>query len=223
MSCWGQTQAVQVHISGSDYPVEFADTSISFTNQQRIASDMTTVFSLVTSFDNSKGDEIDTGVFQLMPSASALLLAEEGDNLVIIDNNNMKGIRINKILSDKYLHAFTLLDTNTNAVQKAYEFVALMNSTNLVSQPIQVLRNLSHIVPIEPLSDDEVRVGVAGMQTYKYPGISVLNFSLQPRIEADGVEVPVVDLFAARKSDVLKNIAFPILYHDRRWGFGKIW
>ena len=50
-----QAQTSQVHIAGSNYFIEFKDAMLSATNRQRIASDLTIVFSLSASFEELKG------------------------------------------------------------------------------------------------------------------------------------------------------------------------
>ena len=238
----GQAQTSEVQIAGSNYPVIFADTNLSSVVRQHIASDLTIVFSLAPSFEEAMGgDEVKAtvdlpgggtsianlhweGVFR--PSERYSMFDDEKrDGFFLVNYDNQKSIRVNKLASDRYLQAFTWMKANSNAVQKAYKFVALMNNTNLVSQPTQVLRNLSHIVPTVTLSDDEIRTGFALMQKDKYLGISALSFFVEQRSEADDAEVPVFHLFAVKKTNPFENIAmaYPILYHKGRWGFGKIW
>jgi len=50
-----KTQAVQIHIAGADYPVEFEDAELSVTDRQRIVSDLIVPFSFVPSFGELKG------------------------------------------------------------------------------------------------------------------------------------------------------------------------
>lgn len=207
VSSIGHAQTAQVHIAGSHYSATFSDTTLSADNQQRIAADLTTAFSLTTSSEKLK----------------SMLSEDERRNVVFVDENNQKIMQIAKPLSDKYLNAFALMGNHSNAVQKANEFIALLNSTNLLSQPIQVLRDLHHLEPSAQGSlppDHAFQEMATEIQRNTYLGFSALRFSLQRRPEAGQAEVPVIMLFMISKSDPSDTGGFPIAYYDGRWGAG---
>lgn len=221
-----QTTAL-VHVAGSDYPVIFADTNLSSIVKKRVASDLAIVFSLAPSFEELKsGREVAEGVFSLNIDMSMFCLSEWNEGISIVDQINAKNIQVNKVVSDKYLQTFALMKVHSNAVQKAHEFVALMNSTNLLSQPIQVLRALRHVELLpegEDLSDDGVRQFATERQKYKYPAISSRNFFLQRIPQLDDAEVLVACLYMIDKSDPSpeKVYGVPIDFYKGRWGFGR--
>jgi hypothetical protein len=208
----GYAQSVQVRIAGSDYVVSFADTGLSVTNQQRIAADLTTAFSLTISSGKIK----------------SMLFTDESESVVIVDENNQKSMQIAKPLSDKYLKAFAWMDANTNAVQKAYKFVALLNSPDLLSKPAQMLLNLGHFDPLsgikenDPPSDTEIRAVIAqDVFPYKYPGICALRFYFAPIPGNDDAGIPMIFLFVVDKTDPTKIDAVPIGFYKGKWGFGN--
>ena len=211
MSGIGYAQTAQVQIAGSSYLAVFADTSLSVTNQQRIAAELTTAFSLTTSPDKLR----------------SMLYGDERDDVVVTNENEQKRMQVAKPLSDKYLKAFGWMDANTNAVQKAHEFVALMNSPDLLSKPAKVLINLGHFEPFSlieennPPSDDEIRAEIAkDFFPYKYFGICALRFYFKKMPENDDVKIPVVFLFAADKKDPTQIDGVPIGFYKEKWGFG---
>jgi hypothetical protein len=219
-------QTFQVRIAENNYPVEFADTNLSVTNQQRIASDLTTVFSLISSFEDLEIDEVETGVFQL--DEELMFTAGEENHILILDNNNTKSIRVKKELSDKYQQTFILADGYSNAVQQASEFVTLLNSTNLLTQSsVQVIRQICHISP-QAETEDPPSNEVAKIQKlatdflqWRYLGFCVLNFSKeQVEVLGETGEKPVILLFTVGKSDPSKRFAMPIVFHNGKWRFG---
>ena len=146
----------------------------------------------------------------------------------LVDQNNQKSIRVDGVASSNYLHAFALMDAHSNAVQKAHEFVTWLNNptNNLTALPLQELKNLHHMTPSNRLSlfNDEAYLGFAEeIEECKVFEVSALCFYVQSRPEVGGEEVPVIALFTAKKSDPSDPLAFPILFHNGRWGFGKYW
>jgi len=222
----GQAQLVTVNIVGTNYPVEFKDSNLLVKNRQRIASDLNVVFSIATSFDDLKGEEVETGVFQL--GDSLMFLSDEEENIFVVEKNNKTSIRVNKVVSDKYLQAFAWMDANTNVVQKAREFVAILNKPDLLTQPLQVLLDLGHTVPLSlveenvPPDDAETRAMVAkDFFPYKYPGVSALNFYRKKVSALDFAEIPLMYLWAVDKSDPTGMDAVPVGFYKGKWGFGN--
>ena len=231
MSCLGQGPAAGVRILENDYPMGFEDASLSATNKQRIASDLTTVFSLAVSFDKLKGEEAESGVFRL--GDSLMFLSGEETNILIDERDSPKSIRMGKALSDKYLQAFALADTHSNAVRKAHEFVALLNSTNLFAQPpAQVIRQICHITPqaqalLENLPNDQQEFAkaqelIADFGQWEYAGFTVLNFSLRQVISLGDTDEtrPVIFLFTIQKANPSNVFGFPMTFYEGKWGFG---
>ncbi|MCL1919600.1 MAG: hypothetical protein FWG50_00755 [Kiritimatiellaeota bacterium] len=226
---WGQAQTVQVRIAETNYPAIFTDASLSVTNQQRIAADLTLVFSLASSFDRLKGRlGGEEGVFEPNIDVSMFCLSEWNDGILLIDQGNQKSVRVQKTASDLYLRSFALIEAHSNAVRAAHEFVTMLNHTNLLAQSIQVLRNLYHVAPLsdieeEDFTDDEVLRRVAERQNYKYPEISVRNFFLQRIPELDDAEVLVTCLYMIEKADpsLEKIYGIPIDFYKGRWGLGR--
>ena len=225
LSLLGQAQTAQVHIAGSDYPTEFADAKLSLTNQQRVASDLTVALSHISSFEVTKGREVESGVFRL--KRALIFTMSESEDVLVIDQNNQKSIRISKTLSDKYLQAFAWMDTHTNAVQKAHAFVTMLNSTNLLVQPVQVLRNLGHAKPLSDIDENNPPDGEVleffrdDIQPNKFPGFSALNFYFKPIPEIDNMEIPLLLLFRFNKSTPSDIFAYPIGFYKGKWGFGN--
>jgi len=226
ISCFGQAQTSQVHIAGNNYPVQFEDTTLSVTNRQRIASDLTTVFSLATSFDELKGEEIKTDIFPL--GRDLMFMSREGDNIFIVATNSTTSVKVNKVVSDKYLKAFTWMDANTNIVQKAHEFVTLLNNPDLLLKPSQVLIDLGHTMPLslivenDPANETKMRNYLTeNVCPYKYPGVSALNFYRKPVSVLDFAEIPLLFLWVIDKSDPTEVTAFPIGFYKGKWGFGN--
>jgi len=221
----GQAQTAQVHIAGNTYPVGFGDTSLSATNRQRIASDLSVVFSLASSFEELKGNEATTGVFHL--GDTLMFMSGEDAEIFVIEQNKQKGIRVNKALSDKYLQAFAIQEVNSNAVQKAHEFVALINSTNLLSQSsVKIMQQIGHISPQameDPSADDIVQINkyVAEFKQWKYLEFSVLNFVVRQVSDLGEMGAkPVIMLFMINKSDPSEKFAIPFVFHNGKWGLG---
>ena len=226
-----QAQTLQVDIAGTAYPVAFEDAALSVTNRQRIASDLTTVFSISPSFEELKGYADNPGVFRLRDDS--MFFDNESDHVFLVDKNNQKSLLIEKPLSDKYQQTFAFLEAHSNAVQKAHEFVALLNSTNLLEQSaVQVLSQICHFAPkadtgvpldLENLSNDEIEQieeTAADYLSWKYYGFSVLRFYVKPAPRFGNVEVPCIIIFMTDKSDPSKNFAAPIGFLNGRWGFG---
>ena len=219
-------QAQTMHIAGSVYPVEFVDVTLSVTNQQRIAADLTIVFSFAPPFEGLKGKETETGVFQLKDET--MLSLKDCESISVADQNNQKSIRVGKPLSDKYLQAFTWMDANSNTVQKAHEFVVSLNNPDLLTQPLQALLDMCHTEPLSlieednPPEDADIRATFAkDFFPYKYPGISALNFYRKEVSGLDGGEIPLVFLFVIDKTDSSIITAFPVGFHKGKWGFGS--
>jgi len=207
-----QAQTIQVHIAGNDYLAGFVDTSLSTTNKQRIASDLTVAFSLTSLSEDLK----------------SILPSDDHDGVIINDQGNPKSMQITKDLSDKYLKAFTWIDANTNIVQKAHAFVATLNRPDLLSLPLPVLLGLGHTAPFSlveennPPSDTEARAFFAKhIFPYKYSGISALSFYFKPVPEIDDKEIPLIYLFGVDKTDSTGIDAIPIGFYKGKWGFGN--
>jgi len=222
----GHTQTAIVQIVGQAYPVEFADTNLSAISRHRIASDLTTVFELTPSFEQLKGREISPGVFQF--GDALMFTSGEEKYLSIVATNNSPSIWIKEALSDKYQQAFALVDAHSNTIQKAHEFVTLLNSTNLLSlSPVQVIRQICHITPDAETNDppneelDAIQRLAANFLQWRYPGFSVLNFSSRQVLDlGEAAEYPVILLFTVDKSTPSKMFAFPMVFYNGKWRFG---
>ena len=220
LSLLGQAQTTQIHIAGNKYPVEFGDSTLSITNRQCIASDLATIFSFASSFKDLEDREEVIKDFLFGDSS------DEVNNIFVTGPNDNKLVRVDKVLSDKYLPAFALMKANSNAVQKAYEFVALLNNPNLPSQPIQALRDLYHVAPLAENahhpSDTALQNFVTELQQYKMPGFSALRFSVQRLPEFGDADIPVIEcLFMFHKSNTGKTLTLPIDFYNGQWGFGR--
>jgi len=223
-------QTSQVHIAGNSYPVEFGDATLSVTNRQRIATDLTIIFSPATSFEDSKGKEDDVTSGQFAPNVfkTMFLSGEKNEGIFVLDQNAYQRVRVEKTASDKYLQSFALMKTHSNAVGKVNAFVAMMNDPNLQTKPIQVLRDMFHYElkkdGITPVTDADVRAYVAEViQPFRCRGFSALHFSLEQRPEVNGAEVLVISLCLFGKAPEEEGdppISWPILFHNGRWGFG---
>jgi len=233
MSFGGQAQTTQVQIAGTNYPVIFVDTNLSSTVKKRITSDLTFVFSSALSFEDATGGEgtkIEEGVYRPDQRTTMFPTDKEREGVLMVDRDNEKSVRVEKIASSNYLHAFVLMKTHSNAVKKASEFVALMNSPDLPTKPLQVLRSLFQDPPLieaEDRSDEELlRFPAVVLQPYQRPGFSALHFSLQKCPELDGAEVLMMYLYMIEKPNPAptgKNFGLPIFFYNGRWGFGKYW
>jgi len=234
--------------------VTFADTNLSFKVRQRIASDLTIVFSPATSFEVAQGGggqgveatialpgggtsvithngrDYWEGAFK--PYSFACMLPDEmREGVFLVDYDNQKSVRMTKAASDKYLQALVWVDAHSNTVKKAHEFVALLNSPDLLSKPIQVLKDLGHSKPLSnadennPPSDAEIRaVFEKHICSGKYPGISVLNFYVKQVPEIGNAKIPMALLFAINKADPEPPDgidAVPIGFYKGKWGFGN--
>ena len=220
-----QAQTAQVHIAGSDYPVVFTDTNLSAQIQQRMATDLTFVFTFASSFEELKDSEVETGVFEIGNTLPLFLW--ENKHIFIVATNNTPSVRIDNFVSDKYLKAFAWMDANSNTVQKAREFVATLNSPDLLSKPTQELLSLRHFMPLSsiyennPPSDAELRAYMAdGPALFTYPGFSALCFYFQEIVEVEA-EIPLLLLPMVSKTDPSDWTAFPIGFYKGKWGFGN--
>ena len=225
LSFFAQAQTSQVHIAGNDYPVTFTDTNLSAAVQQRMAADLTFVFTFASSFEELKGSEIETGVFRTRNTLP--LFMGEDEHIFIIATNANPSVRIDKFLSDKYLTTFAWMDTNSNTVQKAMGFIAILNSPDLPSKPAQVLLNLNHVAPVSnmdenhPPSDAEYRTMITNhFFPFRYPGFSALHFYFR-RVSGADIEIPLLFLVAVDKSDPSEMDALPIGFYKGKWGFGN--
>ena len=221
-----QAQTAQVHIAGSDYPVKFTDTNLVATVKQRIATDLTIIFSLSPPFEELKAKETDQGIFRLADETQ--FFWDESEHIFLVDKDNKKSIRVDKPLSDKYLKAFTWIDANSNTVKKAHEFVAILNSPDLLSKPPQVLLGLCHVEPLSdieknnPPSDTEIQAIFAkDFFPLTYLTISAQNFYFKEIPEIGGKEIPLLLIFAVGKSDPMKNSIHFAGFYKGKWGFGR--
>ena len=218
MSHWGLAQTAQVHIAGSNYPAKFDDTSLSFTNRKRIASDLTILLAVVPSFEELKGREIKAGVFQLSWLSSKAL-----DGFFLLDDAGKKSMIIDKTASDKYLNAFAVMDAHASSVQKANEIVTLLNSNRLASQPMQVLKDLYRCGYFSNLSEDysppedEVWEILNEMQKWRYLGVSALCFETKKAASSDGAEIPQVLIFTLDKATSTKVGTCPLVFDNGKW------
>ena len=220
-----QAQTSQVHIAGNNYPVLFTDTNLSVQAQQRMATDLTFLFSFSPSLEELKNKEIETGVFDIRNTLP--LFSWEQNHIFIVATNSTPSVRIGKFVSDKYLKAFAWMDANSNTVQKAREFIATLNSPDLLSKSTQELLNLYHFMPLtgiyenNPPSDTKIRAKIAeGPFLFNYPGFSALNFYFAKVVEGEA-ELPLLFLPMVDKTDPLNWIAFPIGFYKEKWGIGN--
>ena len=223
-----QAQTAQIHIAGNAYPIEFADTTLSATNKYRIASDLTLIFSLASSFEEARGGgghEIEEGVFEPNTDVAMFCFSEWGEDFLLVDQNNQRSIRVKKTGSDRYLRSFALMKTHSNAVHKAREFVTMLNTTDLSTQPIQEVRGLIHakLWSEENISDNSLREGIAELQKFKCIEISALNLFLQRVSKADNAEVLVLGLYMADKTNPSpeNRRAWTFDFYNGKWGLGR--
>ena len=228
MSCFGQAQTSQVHIAGNDYPVNFADTNLSSMVRQRIASDLTLIFSPATSFEESKRREVEEGKFRPHPEQAAFMLSRSSEGIFLIDQNNQQSIQVDKVASDLYLKSFALMKAQSNAVQKAKEFVTMLNATDLSALSAQELRGLIH-AELWPKgednnSDEGIQIFFTMMQKYRCLDICALNFFWQRMPEDDSTKVLVAGVYMVDKADppVESPTACPIEFYKGKWGFGRM-
>jgi len=231
----GQAQTAQVHIAGSDYPVIFAETNLSFKVRQRIASDLKIIFSPASSFEEVKergmygkveptvplpgggttvtndinGFSLWAGVFKPNPQKTLFPKKNGGEGVFLVDYNNVKSVRLNAVASSNYVHAFKLVDAHSNAVKKAHEFMATMKNTDWSTQPLQALKDLHHMTSEEreEMSDDEYLGFAETVQQHLISKITALGFSLETRPEVGDKKVLVYG-----------NV---LIFYDGRWGFGR--
>lgn len=224
-----QAQTAQVRIAGTNYPAIFADTELSVTNQQRIATDLTLVFSFAPSFEKARGREtgygVEEGVFSPNIGVTMFGLSDRSKGFFLVDKDNQRSVRIDKVASDLYLRSFALMEAHSNAVQKAREFVVMLNTTNLPAMSIQELRGLVHakLWPGKPVSDDDLLEFVTVLQQHRFFDISALNVFLQRVSKVNNAEVLVMGLFMVDKSDPspkkLRGWTFD--FYNGKWGFGR--
>ncbi|MCL1919601.1 MAG: hypothetical protein FWG50_00760 [Kiritimatiellaeota bacterium] len=241
----GQAQTAQVHIAGSAYPVLFADTNLTSKVKQRIADDLTIAFSPAPSFERAMGgDEVEAttplpggdtavtsfigrdyweGAFGPSRNHSMLCFDEIREGIYLVDYNGQKSVRIDKVASSNYLHTFALMKAHSNAVAKAHEFVEALKNPNLASEPLQVLKDMHHALPLKETDDDTYRGFARETQKCKNLELCALNFSLQMCPELSDQKVLVAVQFSLYQSDPSKLHGFPIIFHNGRWGFGKYW
>ena len=219
-----QAQTSQVYIAGSNYPVTFADTNLSAQVQQRMAVDLTFIFSFASSCEELKDNQIEPDVFQT--SNTLPLFSWEHNHMFIVATNNITSIRIGKVVSDKYLKTFTWMDANSNTVQKAREFIATLNSPDLLSKPTQTLLNLYHFEPLSGLEENNPPSGAETRENltavffpFNYPGFSALHFYFKEVPEVN-MELPLLFLPMVSKSNPSEWIAFPVGFYKGKWGIG---
>ena len=151
----------------------------------------------------------------------------ELDGCFILDYNGKKSVLINKAFSDMHLSALGQMDAHLETVQKAKAFVALLNSPDLLSQPIHVLRDLycficNNVETDNPLSDNALReVFVKMGKGYQYLGITALSFFPEAPEELGG-EGPVSLMFvssmvAMDTGDRQHLLGYLIEFRHGRW------
>jgi len=234
MSCclclpfFGQAQTVQVCIAKTNYPVEFLDANLSMTNQQRIASDLTLVFSLATSFEEARGNRVAEGVFRPDIDETMFCFSRWGEDFLLVDQNNQRSIRVKKAGSDRYLKSFALIKTHSNAVHKAKEFVTMLNATDLSALSVQELRGLIHAELWPEGEDNNSDEGIQKffeiVQKYRCLDICALNFFWQKMPEDENAKVLVAGLYMVDKANppVENPTAWPIEFYKGKWGFGRM-
>ena len=205
------------------FPVEFEDIALSGTDRQRIVSDFEMFFSCASSFEKLKGREIQAGVF-----CPSILPLEDHDGILILDDRGKKSVQINKVFSDKYLQAIALMDAHSEAIQQVKEFVTLMNSPDLLSQPIQVLQDLCRFEHPPDVNEDyspsdkEIRATIAEMQKRKYIGVSALYFDVGTSTRFRNVKVPQIMVFRGDKNqaDPLDFGGYLLEFYNGKWRQG---
>jgi hypothetical protein len=206
----GQAQTAQVQVAGSNYPVIFADTNLSATVRQRIASDLTVVFSPASSFQDLKDRDGGEGIFKPDLRHAWFLTDEKCEGVFIVDQNNEKSVRLNEVASSNYLHAFAFVDARSNTVKKLREFKATVRNTDWDVQPIKAVKALCYMKDPngDSISDDDYREFIRWAKGKELPEFSVLWFSFEKRPELDNKEVLVHG-----------NL---LLFHNGKWGFGNL-
>ena len=245
-----QAQTAQVYIAGTNYPAFFADTNLSATVQQRMASDLTVVFSAVPSFQAARSSPVastvplpggGTSIIKTSLQSSwegayipyrfrCMFIKEENLNGVfLVDYNGQKSVRVTQAVSDRYLQAFAQMETHSNAVQKLQEFIALVKSPGLSSLPLQILEGMHNTPPSyrEEYGEDEYRSFARELeQKVQIFDCSALNFLVEPQLypEFGTDEIPITFLFTKLKSSPSGYVlGLPLLFHNGKWGFGKYW
>jgi hypothetical protein len=229
-----QAQTAQVHIAGSDYPVVFTDTNLSSKVRQRIASDLSIVFSAASSFDDAhegEGTKVVAGVYRLDGLTALIITEKESEGIFLVDRDNEKSVRVDKVASSNYVHAFKLVDAHSNAIAKLSGFIAQVNDPGWLTKTAKERRAMFHASPWPPdegeFSDDNILEFFADVITlFKCPGFSALHFVEEKRPEIGDAEVLVLYLsLVDRNPDPEERIpffAFPTLYYKGKWGFGAL-
>jgi len=119
------------------------------------------------------GYRAENGVWGLSRDASMFHWHLNSEGILIIDKGNDKRIQIDKVASDKYQRAFAWIESHPKAMQAIDRFITQLNSTNLLAEPIYVLREVCYNIIGDyidinyPPSDDDVRAFFTG-----YPSVS---------------------------------------------------
>jgi len=232
------------------------DKTVPASAQRRIAAELSTAFSAVPSLEWLK-----TGIDRRRPGMEHVALhspirtvpmldsGECGKSILIVERNGNTHVQVHKPASDMYQKTFAWIDAYPKAFQKAKESVALLNSPDLLSQPIDVLRDLFCIVSYHvdmdnPPSDDEVKKLLAEMQRFKFQELCALSFSIKRQSTSSGqMNIPVVAVLITPrdKEDPLNKgvppdeedpldeldewdsdrpFGFPIEFYNGRWSMG---
>ena len=194
--------APHICVTGKNYSVAFEDAALSEKNRQRISSDVAVFFPFATSFDRLKGDEVRAGVFR----PSMLPLAAERNGMFIFDHDGKKNIQINKVFSDNYLKKFALMDAHSKDIEKVKDFLSLMNTPDLPSKPMPILRDVyrfwrsSDEPDVSTLSDDDVRAIIEERQQWKYLEVNAMCVGVKEPTRLDDAETLVLFILTTEKT-----------------------
>ena len=212
-------------VGTNSVPVEFEDTTLSLTNRQTIASDLSIIFSYATSFDALKGEGVSgsSETFFLNTPTPPRLPFEGRPDIQIFHDANSQHISVGKAVSDAYLEAIALHDNHVDEFQKANAFLALLNNPQLLTQPVSILRGLHHVAPLTPTVDppDAAIIAFATeTQVFSYPGISLLDFSYIDIPQVSETPLLSFNLLFVQKTDSSTCMRFPVIYFAEKWGLG---
>lgn len=225
-SCLGQMPEVSVDFAHTNYPVIFADSSLSVTNRQRIASDLAKALSLAGSLDDLKGGSLGGGRFSL--ADRTMLFWKERRGVALLNQNSGWSFELSKTVSDRYQTAFLWEDAHTNAMQKLTVFISTINSSNLLELGEAALKGLCHANPLSAIGGDDPptsteiqEVFETQIAPYHCPGASILNLYIREVPQVGDVEIPIITLFMVNRQHPQEIYALPIGFYEGKWGLGN--
>ena len=210
-------------VGTNSVPVIFEDAQLSQTNRVLICNDLNRVFAFATNFTNLivyLGTPIGDDIGYLKDIAVNIYPFKAVPGIGKI--NNKYALLMQKEISERYLKCFTDMETQTNLLQQADAFVAMLNAGGAVNLAAEQKAKLCWVPEGYDQGTPEQHSVFAGyLSDYVFSPPSILS--------AEWLEVDLypgkhlsMGVIAAPKNDLSKVFDMPIVYDGTQWRFVRL-